>query len=460
MAMMIRGHKLKIAEGDIPIAGVKSSRIYSDVSPFKRASDLMIHWNEFVFKVMPEDIAGDGFRLASIPVIPSSEVQAVLRKRESTNYVHWGALSISIDALFRKNAGVSGWCYVYDNRWETFEQAMLQKFRFNLDSGSATLVTSPNFPVSLDDPGLSNSISVAVMFENLNFKLESYPISVRVGNMCRFFDSFLSSVKNKVDSNFLLEAANADPLGAGAFGFEQDDQVSELFNYIQTVPTQAIKSREHEIPRGLFGMMGKKKVKSFEFASGSRSMEKRRPQRGRSLDRLSSQRVIPGFRSQDEKIEHQGLSTDSNFENFLKNKGKGKAGPKSLASEGSSVDNISAREFQFARRNQEKENGGSSQPSVKSGRRSESVPGRRRQTPSWKDRGNTGTDTGGHLREHSDPRNVGADGVSGCDGGGQVNGGSEGDRVLQPEGGGQFDQDLQDYIFGSEHKQHDFPPGL
>ena len=420
----------------------------------------MIHWNEFVFKVMPEDIAGDGFRLASIPVIPSSEVQAVLRKRESTNYVHWGALSISIDALFRKNAGVSGWCYVYDNRWETFEQAMLQKFRFNLDSGSATLVTSPNFPVSLDDPGLSNSISVAVMFENLNFKLESYPISVRVGNMCRFFDSFLSSVKNKVDSNFLLEAANADPLGAGAFGFEQDDQVSELFNYIQTVPTQAIKSREHEIPRGLFGMMGKKKVKSFEFASGSKSMEKRRPQRGRPLGRSSSQRDFPGFKSQDEKIEHQGLSTDSDFENFLRNKGKGKAGPKSLASEGSSVDNISAREFQFARQNQEKEDGSSAQPSVKSGRRSESVPGRRRQTPSWKDRGNTGTDIGGHLREHSDSRDLGADGVSRRDGGGQVNGGPESDRLLQSEGGSQFNQDLQDYIFGSEHKQHDLPPGL
>nr|QDK54384.1 movement protein [Apple chlorotic leaf spot virus] len=460
MAMMIRGHKLKIAEGDIPIAGVKSSRIYSDVSPFKRASDLMIHWNEFVFKVMPEDIAGDGFRLASIPVIPSSEVQAVLRKRESTNYVHWGALSISIDALFRKNAGVSGWCYVYDNRWETFEQAMLQKFRFNLDSGSATLVTSPNFPVSLDDPGLSNSISVAVMFENLNFKLESYPISVRVGNMCRFFDSFLSSVKNKVDSNFLLEASNADPLGAGAFGFEQDDQVSELFNYIQTVPTQAIKSREHEIPRGLFGMMGKKKVKSFEFASGSRSMDKRRPQRGRILERSASQRVIPGFKSQDEKVEHQGLSTDSDFENFLRNKGKGKAGTKSIASEGSSIDNISPREFQFARQDKAKEDGSSSEFTAKSGRRSESVPGRRRQTPSWKDRGNPGTDTGVHLREHSDPRDFRADRILGSSGGGEVNGGSESHRVIQSEGGGQHDQSIQDYLFGSEHQQHDFPPGV
>nr|UCJ01031.1 movement protein [Apple chlorotic leaf spot virus] len=459
MAMMIRGHKLKIADGDIPIAGVKSSRIYSDVSPFKRASDLMIHWNEFVFKVMPEDIAGDGFRLASIPVIPASEVQAVLRKRESTNYVHWGALSISIDALFRKNAGVSGWCYVYDNRWETFEQAMLQKFHFNLDSGSATLVTSPNFPVSLDDPGLSNSISVAVMFENLNFKSESYPISVRVGNMCRFFDSFLSCVKNKVDSNFLLEAANADPLGAGAFGFEQDDQVSELFNYIQTVPTQAIKSREHEIPRGLFGMMGKKRVKSFEFTSGSRNMERRRPQRGRPLERSASQRVAPGFRSQDERVELQGLSTDSDFENFLR-KGKGKAGTESIASEGSSFDNISAREFQFARQDQKAKDGSSTEPPTKSGRRSESVPGRRRQTPSWKDRGNTGTDTGGHLREHSDPRDLGADGVPRRDGGGQVNGGPEGDRLLQSEGGGQFNKDLQDYIFGSEHKQHDLPPSL
>nr|WCJ12386.1 movement protein [Apple chlorotic leaf spot virus] len=460
MAMMIRGHKLKIAEGDIPIAGVKSSRIYSDISPFKRASDLMIRWNEFVFKVMPEDIAGDGFRLASIPVIPSSEVQAVLRKRESTNYVHWGALSISIDALFRKNAGVSGWCYVYDNRWETFEQAMLQKFRFNLDSGSATLVTSPNFPVSLDDPGLSNSISVAVMFENLNFKLESYPISVRVGNMCRFFDSFLSSVKNKVDSNFLLEAANADPLGAEAFGFEQDDQVSELFNYIQTVPTQAIKPREHEIPKGLFGMLGKKKVKSFEFASGSRSMERRRPQRGRPLERSASLRVAPGFKSQGERIEHQGLSTDSDFEDFLKSKGKGKAGTKSIASEGSSIDNISPREFQFARQDKAKEDGSSSKSSVKGGRRSESVPGRRRQTPSWKDRGNPGTDTGVHLREHSNPGDLGTDGIPGCDGGSKVDGGSEGNKFLQPEIGGGAYQGIQDYNFGPEHKRDDFPPSL
>nr|BAF64466.1 movement protein [Apple chlorotic leaf spot virus] len=458
--MMIRGHKLKIAEGDIPIAGVKSSRIYSDVSPFKRASDLMIHWNEFVFKVMPEDIAGDGFRLASIPVIPDSEVKAVIRKRDSTNYVHWGALSISIDALFKKNAGVSGWCYVYDNRWETFEQAKLQKFRFNLDSGSATLVTSPNFPVSLDDPGLSNSICVAVMFENLNFKLDSYPISVRVGTMCRFFDSFLSNVKNKNDSNFLLEASNADPLGASVFGFDDDDQVSELFNYIQTVPTQAIKSREHEIPRGMFGIMGKKTVKSFEFASGSKGLNKIKPQRGRSSGRSSSQRFAPGFKSQDEKVEHQGLATDLDFENFLKDEGRRKAGSKSIASEGSSVDNISSREFQFARQNQAKENGGSSKSSTKGGRRSESVPGRRRQTPSWKDRGNSGTDTGVHLREHSDPGNLGADGVPGLGGGGQVNGGSEGGEFLQSEVSGGSHQDLQNYIFGPEHKRDDFPSGL
>nr|QGW35760.1 movement protein [Apple chlorotic leaf spot virus] len=460
MAMMIRGHKLKIAEGDIPIAGVRSSRIYSDVSPFKRASDLMIHWNEFVFKVMPEDIAGDGFRLASIPVIPDSEVKAVIRKRESTNYVHWGALSISIDALFKKNAGVSGWCYVYDNRWETFEQARLQKFRFNLDSGSATLVTSPNFPVSLDDPGLSNSICVAVMFENLNFKLDSYPISVRVGTMCRFFDSFLSNVKNKNDSNFLLEASNADPLGASAFGFDADDQVSELFNYIQTVPTQAIKSREHEIPRGMFGVMGKKTVKSFEFASGSKDLRKLKPQRGRSIERSSNQRYIPGFKSQDEKVELQGLATDLDFENFLRDKGKGGIGSKSIASEGSSVDNISPREFQFARQTQVKENGGSSKSSTKSGRRSESVPGRRRQTPSWKDRGNPGTDIGVHLREHSNPGDLGTDRVSGHGGGGQIDGEPGGGELLQSEISGGSHQGLQDYIFGPEYKRDDLPPGL
>ncbi|AYA62501.1 movement protein [Peach chlorotic leaf spot virus] len=442
MAMMIRGHKSKIAEGDIPIAGVRSSRIYSDVTPFKRASDLMIHWNEFVFKVMPEDIVGDGFRLASIPVVPTSEIQSILRKREGTNYVHWGALSISIDALFKKNAGVTGQCYVFDKRWTTFDQALLQKFEFNLDRGSATMITSPNFSVSLDDPGLMDSICVAVLFENLNFRLENYPISVRVGNMCRFFDSFLSAVRNKDESNAQIEALNAEPLGLADFGFDGGDRISELFDYVQSVPVMAVQTKEMEMPKGLFGLMGKRTVKSFEFTSKAGNTRRR----DRSKLKISGKSAgvkLPAFEDELNKIE-SGAKGKEKLEAF------GRAG--SVSSEGSLVSDISAREFQFARQNQEKEDGRNSELATESGRRIEGLPGGGQSSLAWKDRGNSGTDTGVHLRKHRGPRNIRANGVSRRGSRSENEWESHSAAEVQPEDSSGTDQAFPDHIFGQEHQ--------
>ncbi|QDR50349.1 movement protein [Mexico trichovirus] len=283
MALMMRAHKSKIAEGDIPISGVKSSRIYSDVSVFKRASDLMIHWNEFAFKIMPEDIGEDGFRLMSIPVAPEEEIEAIKKNRGSANYLHWGALSISIDALFKKKAGVTGRCIVFDKRWETFDQAVLQTFEFSLDSGSATMITAPNFSVALDDPGLNSSLCVVVVFNDLNFKMESYPVSVRVGNMCRFFDSFLGAEVFKNESNVYLDSSGADLLSYKSFGFEKDDEVERLFGYAEAVPTKAIEVNVRKIPGSIRNMFKAKEVRQFTFGSKSDPRARRRSARVKSL---------------------------------------------------------------------------------------------------------------------------------------------------------------------------------
>nr|BCA25710.1 movement protein [Apricot pseudo-chlorotic leaf spot virus] len=452
MAMLVRGHKSRIAEGDIPIAGVKSSRIYSDVNPFKRATDLMIHWNEFVFKIMPEDIKDSGFRLASIPVVPITEINQILKKRETTNYVHWGALSISIDALFKKNAGVTGQCYVFDKRWTTFDQALLQKFEFNLDKGSATMITSPNFSVALDDPGLTDSICVAVVFENLNFKKDNYPISVRVGNMCRFFDSFLSCVKNKDDSNLKLDSSNVENLGLDDFGFDGETEVNELFKYVQAVPTSALHTREFEIPRGFLGLMGKKKVKSFEFSS--KSAQERRRRKSQNPRRRYND-ANEGKNSADVRSTASEDELDAVFgEKERERKGKGiKAG--SAYSEGELIDNISSREFLFAQQDKKPQNVSSTEPSQQSGCPAEGVSGSRGKTPAWKDRGNSGTDTSVNIRKHRNPRNLRADRVSKRNSGGEGVGGLHAAAELQPENGGQPDQNVQDIFYGWKHQWDD-----
>nr|AGK63260.1 ORF2 [Cherry mottle leaf virus] len=269
MTMMMRAHKSKIAEGDIPISGVKSSRVYSDVNPFKRASDLMIHWNEFAFKIIPDDIGEGGFRLMSIPVMPKDEIDHFRRERGSANYVHWGALSISIDALFKKQSGVTGRCVVFDKRWENCRQSILQTFEFTLDSGSATMITSPNFSVSLDDPNLNDSLCVVVVFNDLNFKSESYPVSVRVGNMCRFFDSFLGSEVHKNESNVYIDSAGADLLSYKSFGFGDEEEVERLFSFAEAVPTEAIDLTVREIPGNISNLFRKKRITQYGYGSKS-----------------------------------------------------------------------------------------------------------------------------------------------------------------------------------------------
>nr|UCJ00368.1 putative movement protein [Cherry mottle leaf virus] len=269
MTMMMRAHKSKIAEGDIPISGVKSSKVYSDVTPFRRASDLMIHWNEFAFKIMPDDIGDGGFRLMSVPVMPKDEIEHFRRERGSANYVHWGALSISIDALFKKQSGVTGRCVVFDKRWENCKQSILQTFEFNLDSGSATMITSPNFSVSLDDPNLNDSLCVVVVFNDLNFRSESYPVSVRVGNMCRFFDSFLGSEIFKNESNVYIDSSGADLLSYKSFGFGDEEEVERLFRFAEVVPTEAIDLTVREIPGSISNLFRKKRVMQYGYGSKS-----------------------------------------------------------------------------------------------------------------------------------------------------------------------------------------------
>ncbi|AAW55582.1 51 kDa protein [Trichovirus armeniacae] len=457
MAMQVRGHKSRIAEGDIPIAGVKSSRIYSDVSPFKRATDLMIHWNEFVFKIMPEDIRDSGFRLASIPVVPITEINNILKKRETTNYVHWGALSISIDALFKKNAGVTGQCYVFDKRWTTFDQALLQKFEFNLDKGSATMITSPNFSVALDDPGLTDSICVAVVFENLNFKKDNYPISVRVGNMCRFFDSFLSCIKNKDDSNLKLDSSNVEALGLGEFGFDGDTKVNELFKYVQAVPTTAFHTRKFKIPRGFLGLMGKKKVKSFEFSS--KSVKERRRRRSQApIHEQHGIREKENFADvRSTASEDESDRTFGKLERRRKDKGI-KAG--SAYSEGELIDNISSREFLFAQQDKKPQDVSSTESSQQGGHPTEGIFGSGGGTSAWKDRGNSGTDTSVNIRKHRNSRDVRANRVPKRGGGSERTGGFHFASELQPEDGSQSDQNVQDILHGWKHQWDDLQAAL
>nr|AEN25486.1 movement protein [Scaevola virus A] len=262
MARSVRAFRGKIASGDIPISNVKSSSVYSDITPFKRFSDLKLHINEFVYRLDPELSDNEGFRIANVPLIPSDEV-AAMRRDKSVNYVHWGALSVSIDALFRKKAGVTGICYVFDSRWKNAEQALCQSFEFSLDSGSATMITQPNFSVALSDNMISQCLNVAVIFNNLNFKREATPISIRVGMLYRYFDSFLSAVVLKDESNVEIDSNSAEKLYLDAVGINAE-AVLEAFKYTEGVEMQQVRTQEFSVPSGLFGAR-KKFVKQRSF---------------------------------------------------------------------------------------------------------------------------------------------------------------------------------------------------
>nr|AMZ01551.1 MP [Grapevine berry inner necrosis virus]DAC85081.1 TPA_asm: MP [Grapevine berry inner necrosis virus]DAC85090.1 TPA_asm: MP [Grapevine berry inner necrosis virus]DAC85099.1 TPA_asm: MP [Grapevine berry inner necrosis virus] len=253
----------KIASGGTPIANLPSSFIYNDVKTLKGSAGILLERNEIVYQVEPSSISEE-FRVTTIPIVPMEQLK--LLNGSNMNYIHFGALSISIDPLFKRGSGVVGKAFVYDSRWDNAEQALLQAFSFDLNSGTASIVCSPNYSVQISDPRLSTCLSTVLVFENLNFRSGSFAISVRIGVMYRPYNSFIGDALALDQTNFKIDGKDVVELGLKDFGLTEGDNLDELFKKVPTDSSKIVKSFSENYKRkGLLGISSNVPMNKFQI---------------------------------------------------------------------------------------------------------------------------------------------------------------------------------------------------
>nr|UPO25049.1 movement protein [Grapevine Pinot gris virus] len=254
MALMKRIARVsgRIATGATPIAELPSSFIYNDTKSLKGSAGILLERNEIVYQVEPSSIS-ENFRVTTIPIVPMEQLK--LLNGSNMNYIHFGALSISIDPLFRRDSGVKGVAFVYDSRWDNASQALLQAFHFDLNNGTASMVCSPNYSVQLSDPRLSTCLSTVLLFENLNFKSGSYAISVRIGVMYRPFNSNIGRSLMSDQTNYKIDGKDVNDLDLKEFGLQPGDNIDRYFSLVPSDSSSIVKSFVDSYKRkGLFSL--------------------------------------------------------------------------------------------------------------------------------------------------------------------------------------------------------------
>ncbi|BAB47272.1 movement protein [Grapevine berry inner necrosis virus] len=306
----------KIANGGTPIANLPSSFIYNDVKSLKGSAGILLERNEIVYQVEPSSIS-DEFRVTTIPIVPMEQLK--LLNGSNMNYIHFGALSISIDPLFKRNSGVKGKAFVYDSRWNNAEQALLQAFSFDLNSGTASLICSPNYSVQLTDPRLSTCLSTVLVFENLNFREGSFAISVRIGVMYRPYNSYIGDSLELDQTNFKIDGKDVLELGLKDFGLNPDDNLDELFKKVPTDSSRIVKSfTENYRRKGFLGTSLKVPMNKFQI--GPLNFEESREVKigKNSGSNNRDKEKIDSFKSKSDKYENiaevdKYLKRDHNF---------------------------------------------------------------------------------------------------------------------------------------------------
>nr|WIL96206.1 movement protein [Carrot chordovirus 4] len=254
-----------VSKGQSSVEAISSSNIYGDSSWLKLKTITAIRKFESNISIELEN--GDkSLVVPNIPLISDSEIRAVKKGMPNVNFVHLGGLVISIQALFAANKGVRGTAVLVDRRWRNLEQAIIGSFNFNLDKRRADFMVRPNFDVSLNDPLLSDSLSIMLYFDNIDMFTSSIPVNLSVGLIARFY--------NTIDPGVRIISDDLDFQGLiGAEGISENDMlnnlgdIKELFNDSAIFKPTIVNNQRFD--RGLFKDKGfVKQIKASRSKNG------------------------------------------------------------------------------------------------------------------------------------------------------------------------------------------------
>ena len=121
---------------------------------------------------------------STIAINNSSEIVRLLKDKDldryksSFNYLHIGLVQVAVKPLFRRGLDIPVCVLLRDDRFLNFDDSLLGLLQSNLTDGPVYFNCYPNFSVDINDPNVTDTLTLNVKTKNLNSKTDSREISV------------------------------------------------------------------------------------------------------------------------------------------------------------------------------------------------------------------------------------------------------------------------------------------
>nr|WCJ12505.1 MAG: movement protein [Physalis chlorosis virus] len=265
-----------VGNSESPLLGIKSSSLYKDLGYFIKPSSFHVHRMESVYSLGPEHLAEGGLRICGVPLFDHIEVREVCRSNPRYRFMHIGAISIRIFGLFKKNANVSGTCFVFDGRWKNPSQSLISTHEFDLNEGQSTIISHPNFSFDMSDSNVDKILNVVLLINNLDMLDDSRPLALVTGTMYRMFESYIPETLMRSDLTSV--AINAAPVDLMDFGIREGTDLNQAFAISSFTGAPSIGRSSINYKRFL---VGNGKLTKLEFDRRSLRKLKENPVRSR-----------------------------------------------------------------------------------------------------------------------------------------------------------------------------------
>ena len=121
---------------------------------------------------------------STIAINNSSEIVRLLKDKDldryksSFNYLHIGLVQVAVKPLFRRGLDIPVCVLLRDDRFLNFDDSLLGLLQSNLTDGPVYFNYYPNFSVDINDPNVTDTLTLNVKTKNLNSKTDSREIAV------------------------------------------------------------------------------------------------------------------------------------------------------------------------------------------------------------------------------------------------------------------------------------------
>nr|AWK77907.1 movement protein [Hobart betaflexivirus 1] len=251
---------------DIKIDCVKSSDIYGDAG-FLRPKVLQAI-RRFESNIKIGNCEKGQMAFSNFNLLDEVELEFIKKQSSKFPYLHFGAILVCVTPLIPNFRRIKGKILLHDASALSIKDGFIAAYEINFEKGPAFFVFRPEHLLSVNDPFLSETLKIALQFDDVNFRQNREVFGVDVGCIYRLSNSARYLCTSDGDGGWAQQEIRG--CHALQFSSEIERQFTSQFDFLElTVSDLDVKFKS----RGPFLPSRQTRRKKFVCNSGFRPEE-------------------------------------------------------------------------------------------------------------------------------------------------------------------------------------------